>query len=299
MAKKITCIKWATLLLSVMALSGCLKQGDNKLLGGLINLNVGSLETATSSNVPSSAAQTNTVDIYEQKKQCYKNVDCLENSTFLYHYYATSINPEQHVEAVLDIYWRAVLADRRTDAFKRREVIKDVGPPTAELINASAKVDTVTIIVPLPLSEYDFDSQSFTYQLPQSENLSVQILYEDRSDSAYDDFHKVPVFTVNFTNKEALSTLNIAEAQASALLKVTHSSKAEIDASKSLKHRYVAKGVYGNKLVMLKVKASLGKRSMTTLSDISEDKKEYKIKATILQYQLLNEAGKILKTVEL
>ncbi len=38
---------------------------------------------------------------------------------------------------------------------------------------------------------------------------------------------------------------------------------------------------------------------MKILDDISAHKKEYRIKATVLQYQLLDEAGTILKTVNL
>jgi hypothetical protein len=120
-----------------------------------------------------------------------------------------------------------------------------------------------------------------------------------RDDYNYDpELYHMPVFIVNFTNKETLSTLNMVEAEAAKLTKAQGGE--EIIAKRSLKHRYVDPQIaYGNKKVTLKIKASLGKRSMTTLSDISEDKKEYKIEATILQYQLLNEAGTILKTVDL
>ena len=283
MAKKTTYILITMVFITL--LSGCIEVRDNgrNIFEDFKLQKKESVIRAESQSSTATAAQITTVDIHTQKRRCYKNIDCLEDSTFLYHFYATSANPEQHVKEIVGIHHKHeihggnMINESNRDEFKYRKLTRDYTPRIVNRINAASQKTTVSISIPLVLSIYDFNSQSFTYSLLKSANLSPLPI---RDDYNYDpELYHMPIFFVNFTNKEVLSTLNMAEAEA-AKLTTTRSSTEKYE-KRSLKHRYVGPQIaYGNKKVMLKIKASLGKRSMTTLSDISKDKKEYKIEAT-------------------
>lgn len=303
MAKKTIYLILTALL--AFSLSGCIQIHDNKkdLFEGF------KLQKKESALQVPDGQKSATVDIHTQIKQCYRNVKCLEGSTFLYHFYASSAEPEQHVKKIIEFYQRPKLGkyEDDKDPFTYRQVMKEYTPRTIKRINGASQLETVSIRIALPLSEYDFNAQSFGYTLPQSVYLLPRVLFENSSRFVFDggsldpEYHKVPIFSVNFTNKKTASTLNMAEAEAATLAKISYRgiNNNYGYAKKILRHKHVSQGVVGNRYIYLKLIVSLGQRSKATLYDFSEDKKEYTIEATVLQYQLLDEAGTILKTVDL
>lgn len=272
----------------IFSLSGCIQIHDNKK-----NIFEGFQLQKKESAMP--------VGMHEQIRRCYKNVNCLEGSTFLYHFYGDATNPEKHLPEIIGFYYRDEMHRGDKDGFKHREIIKKHSPITLKRMKEAAQTETVTIFMSLPLSAYDFNTQSFDYTLPQSVYLMPKILRHDTF--LFPELYKIPIFRVNFSHNEIASTFNVVEAQASILPTILHGGFIERGQGfhrKILRHKLVKKGTPGNRLITIKLKVKLEKpRSMKTLHEISEYKKEYIMKATILQYQMINEAGEALKTVDL